>query len=167
MPSVTIGGTPFRIHGPLPAPGSPVPDFVLTATDFADRTLADFAGRKLLLNLFMSLETPVCSAGLRRFNAAAAALRDTAVLCVSADLPFAHHRFCAAEGIENVTMLSTFRSPAFARDFGIGFAEGPDVGLLARGVVVAGADRIVRYCQLVAEIGDEPDYDAALAALTA
>jgi thiol peroxidase len=165
MSSVTLKGNPVRVGGQLPAVGSPAPAFSLVGTDLADRSLADFAGKRKLLNIFPSVDTGVCAASVRHFNQDAAKLADTVVLCISADLPFAQARFCGAEGIENVVMLSTLRGGAFLRDYGVALEDGPLGGLAARAVVVLDADDRVLHVQLVSEITDEPDYAAALAVL--
>lgn len=165
MSSVTFKGNPLRVGGQLPAIGSQAPAFTLVGTDLADRTLADFAGKRKLLNIFPSVDTGVCAASVRRFNQDAAQLANTVVLCISADLPFAQARFCGAEGIENVVMLSTMRGGAFLHDYGVALEEGPLAGLAARAVIVLDVDDTVRHVQLVPEITQEPDYAAALAAL--
>jgi thiol peroxidase len=151
--------------GALPAVGTPAPAFALTGKDLSDIRLADFAGKKVVLNIFPSIDTPVCAASVRRFNAEAAALGDTVVLCVSADLPFAAGRFCTVEGLERVHTASVFRSPEFGAQYGVVVTEGPLRGLLSRAVVLIGADGKVLYTEHVAEITQEPDYEAALRAL--
>lgn len=165
MATITLKGTPFHTVGTLPKTGTEAPAFTLTRTDLTDVSLSNFAGHKLVLNIFPSLDTPVCANSVRHFNEAAAGLDNTLVLCISADLPFAHGRFCAAEGIENVESLSTFRSPEFGTDYGIAIADGPLAGLMARAVVVLDESGTVVYTQLVPEIAEEPDYEAALAAV--
>jgi len=165
MATITLKGNPFHTVGELPAVGTAAPSFTLTRTDLADVSLSDYAGKRLVLNIFPSLDTPVCANSVRRFNEAAAGLENTLVLCISADLPFAHGRFCETEGIENVESLSTFRSPAFGQDYGIAIANGPLAGLMGRAVIVLDASGTVIHAQLVPEIAEEPDYDAALAAL--
>lgn len=144
--------------------GTRLPSFTLTGLDLADFGIDVAAGRRLVLNIFPSIDTGVCATSVRRFNELAAGLADTVVLCVSADLPYAQARFCGAEGIENVVMGSTFRS-SFGTDFGVTLVDGPTRGLLSRAVVVAHADGMVRHTEQVPDIGSEPDYDAALAAL--
>jgi thiol peroxidase len=158
-------GNPVNTAGTLPAVGSPAPAFSLTGKDLSDVKLADFAGKKVVLNIFPSLDTPVCAMSVRRFNAEAAALGDTAVLCVSADLPFAAGRFCTVEGLERVLPASVFRAPEFGAQYGVGITDGPLRGLLSRAVVIVGADGKVVYTEQVAEITQEPDYEAALRAL--
>ena len=163
MAQITLRGNPINTVGELPAVGSAAPGFALTGTDLG--TVADdqFRGKPLLLNIFPSVDTPVCSASVRKFNESAAS-GGVAVLCVSKDLPFAQKRFCGTEGIENVTTASAFRD-TFGEDYGITITDGPMAGLLGRAVVVVGADGNVAYTELVPEIGQEPDYESALAAL--
>lgn len=163
MAQITLKGNPVHTAGELPAVGTPAPDFTLTGTDLGAVTSAQFSGKPLLLNIFPSVDTPVCAASVRKFNERAAA-QGLSVVCVSKDLPFALSRFCGAEGIENVTSASAFRD-SFGEDYGITITDGPMAGLLGRAVVVVGADGTVAYTQLVGEIAEEPDYDAALAAL--
>lgn len=163
MAEITLGGNTVHTVGELPAVGTRAPEFTLTGTDLGTVFSAQFLGKPLLLNIFPSVDTPVCAASVRKFNEQAAA-RGLAVVCVSKDLPFALSRFCGAEGIENVISASAFRD-SFGEDYGIAIADGPMAGLLGRAVVVVGADGTVAYTQLVGEIGSEPDYDAALAAI--
>ncbi len=163
MAQITLRGNPINTVGELPAVGSSAPGFTLTGTDLGAVSDDQFRGKPLLLNIFPSVDTPVCSASVRKFNESAASGGVT-VLNVSKDLPFAQKRFCGAEGIENVTSASAFRD-SFGEDYGITIADGPMAGLLGRAVVVIGADGNVTYTELVPEIGQEPDYDAALAAL--
>lgn len=166
MAQVTLGGNPCHTIGDLPAKGSPAPDFQLTKNDLSDVSLKDFAGRKLVLNIFPSIDTAVCATSVRKFNEQAAGLQDTTVLCISADLPFALKRFCAAEGIANVVTLSTLRrGGVFGKTYGVRLVDGPLEGLLARSIVVVEASGKVVHTELVADIKNEPDYDAALAAL--
>ena len=164
MAEVTLGGNPVHTSGDLPEVGGPAPSFSLVGTDLGEVTTADFEGKNLVLNIFPSVDTPTCATSVRTFNERAAGLDDTVVLCVSADLPFAHSRFCGAEGIENVSSASTFRS-SFGSDFGVTLTDGPLAGVLARAVVAVGADGTVKHAELVPEIAHEPDYDAALGAL--
>lgn len=164
MATVTLGGTPFAISGDIPAAGDAAPDFTLTGGDLGDISLGDYAGQRLILNVFPSVDTPVCAASVRRFNEEAAALEGVSVLCVSRDLPFAQGRFCAAENIEAVSCASEMRDGSFGDAYGVRITEGPLAGLLARAVVVVDGDGRVRYSQLVPEIKEEPDYGAALAA---
>lgn len=163
MAQITLRGNPINTVGELPAVGSPAPSFSLVGTDLGAVTSDQFKGKSVLLNIFPSIDTPVCATSVRTFNERAAKSGAT-VLCVSNDLPFAQKRFCGAEGIENVTTASSFRD-SFGEDYGIALANGPMAGLLARAVVVVGADGNVVYSELVPEIAQEPDYDAALAAL--
>ena len=165
MAEITLSGNPVHTIGELPSVGSPAPAFTLTGTDLGAVGSEQFRGKALLLNIFPSVDTPVCAASVRKFNEQAAA-RGLEVLCVSKDLPFALSRFCGAEGIDNVTSASAFRD-SFGEDFGVTLADGAMAGLLARAVVVVGADGTVAYTQLVPEIAEEPDYDAALAAISA
>lgn len=164
MAQVTFKGTPVELNGHLPAVGQQAPAFTLTDTGLADKTLADFAGKRKVLNIFPSIDTGVCAQSVRTFNQRAAGLDNTVVLCISADLPFALARFCGAEGIDNVVSLSTFRS-SFAADYGTLLAGSPLRGLNARAALVLNEQDQVLYAQLVSEIGEEPDYDAALAVL--
>lgn len=164
MAQTLFKGSPIHTSGDLPAVGSTVPDFTLVAANLSEVTLADFAGQRLILNIFPSIDTGVCAMSVRRFNEVAAALPNARVLCVSADLPFALGRFCGAEGIENVTTASTFRS-TFSDDFGTRMVDGPLAGLNARSVVVVDEEGSVLYTELVPETTQEPDYEAALAAV--
>ncbi|WP_230972878.1 thiol peroxidase [Gulosibacter hominis] len=167
MANVTLeGSTTINLAHDLPAVGSKAPDFTLVGTDLEPVKLSDFAGKRVVLNIFPSIDTGVCAASVRRFNELAAGFDNTVVVCVSADLPFAQERFCGAEGIENVVSASTFRS-SFGNDYGVLMVDGPLEGLLARAVVVIDTDGTVRRVELVPEIGQEPDYDAAKAALSA
>ena len=163
MAQTALGGNPVNTVGDLPEVGS-TPSFTLTKGDLSEVGPADFAGKKVVLNIFPSIDTPTCATSVRTFNERAAGLDDTVVLCVSADLPFAQGRFCGAEGLTNVQTASSFRSD-FGDQFGVALADGKLAGLLARAVVVLDADGKVTYTQLVPEIAQEPDYDAALAAL--
>ena len=164
MAQITLRGNPIHTAGDLPAVGTAAPDFKLTGGNLADVTANDFAGKTVILNIFPSIDTAVCAASVRAFNQRAAGREDTAVLNVSADLPFAQSRFCGAEGIENVTSASTFRSD-FGDAYGARITDGPMAGLLSRAVVVVGPDGKVRYTEQVPEIAQEPDYEAALSAL--
>ena len=163
MAQITLKGNPINTAGELPAVGAAAPSFSLTGTDLGVVSSDQFSGKAVLLNIFPSIDTPVCATSVRTFNERAAAT-GAAVLNVSKDLPFAQKRFCGAEGIENVVTASAFRD-SFGEDFGITIADGPMAGLLGRAVVVVGADGKVVYAELVPEIAQEPDYDAALAAL--
>ena len=163
MAQITLRGNPVHTIGELPAVGSSAPQFSLTGTDLGAVTSEQFSGKPLLLNIFPSVDTPVCATSVRTFNERAGTSGLT-VLCVSKDLPFAQKRFCGAEGIENVMTASAFRD-SFGEDYGITIVDGPMAGLLARAVVVIGADGKVAYTELVPEIGVEPSYDAGLSAL--
>lgn len=165
MATTAFKGNPVTTSGELPAVGSAAPAFELVGSDLAPVTAESLAGKKVVLNIFPSVDTGVCAQSVRTFNEKAAGLENTVVVNASADLPFALKRFCAAEGIENVTSGSSFRSD-FATDFGVKMVDGPLAGLCARSVVVLDADGKVIYTQLVDEITTEPDYDAALAALS-
>ena len=165
MAQITMRGNPINTVGDLPAVGSPAPAFTLTGSDLAPVSNDQFGGKPVLLNIFPSVDTPVCATSVRTFNERAAA-GGVSVLCVSNDLPFAQARFCGAEGIENVKSASAFRD-SFGQDYGVTIADGPFAGLLARAVVVIGADGNVTYSELVPEIAEEPNYDAALVALGA
>ncbi|NTU94316.1 MAG: thiol peroxidase [Chlorobiaceae bacterium] len=165
MATITLKGNAINTAGQLPAVGSVLPPFTLVRSDLSDASLADFAGKKLVLNIFPSLDTPVCAASVRRFNQDAASQGDTVVLCISGDLPFAHSRFCVAEGIENVVSLSSFRSPEFGRSYGVGIVDGPLNGLLSRAVIVTDGSGKVLYAEQVPEIVQEPDYAKAIASL--
>jgi thiol peroxidase len=164
MAQVTLRGNPMNTNGELPAVGSSAPAFSLVGSDLSEITSESLAGTKVVLNIFPSIDTPTCATSVRTFNERAAGLDNTVVLCVSEDLPFAAGRFCGAEGIQNVTTGSGFRS-SFAEDYGIKLVDGPLAGVMARSVVVVDESGQVTYTQLVPETADEPDYDAALAAL--
>jgi thiol peroxidase len=164
MSQITLRGNPINTVGELPAVGSPAPAFNLTGADLGAVSNGQFSGKPVLLNIFPSVDTPVCATSVRTFNERAAG-GGVSVVCVSKDLPFAQKRFCGAEGIENVTTASAFRD-SFGEDYGVTITDGLMAGLLARAVVVIGADGNVAYAQLVPEIAEEPDYDAALAALS-
>lgn len=167
MAEITLKGNKIHTAGNLPATGTQAPDFRLTKGDLSDASLKDFAGRKLVLNIVPSLDTGVCAASARRFNQDATGLAGTVVLTVSNDLPFAQGRFCEAEGIANVVMLSQLRDRAFGRTWGVEIVDGPLAGLLSRAVVVLDAGHRVVYTEQVPEIAQEPDYGRALAAVKA
>jgi len=167
MAQVKLKGNPVQTSGDLPAVGNMAPDFKLTGTDLGDVSLEQFKGKKVVLNIFMSLDTSTCAASVRRFNSELAGQDDTDVLCISRDLPFAHARFCEAEGIDGVTSLSDMRDRSFGRDYGIELKDGPVAGLLARSVVVLNREGQVAYVQQVDELTAEPDYEKALEALAA
>jgi thiol peroxidase len=165
MAEIEFRGNRMNTGGELPSVGAPAPDFSLTGDGLAAVGLGDFAGRRVVLNIFPSIDTPTCATSVRAFNERAASLDNTSVLCVSADLPFAAARFCGDEGIENVSCASTFRSPEFYDAYGVQIADGPLAGLCARAVVVIDDTGNVVHTELVNPISDEPDYDAALSAL--
>ncbi|WP_455384734.1 thiol peroxidase [Acidihalobacter prosperus] len=165
MANITLHGTPIKTNGELPAVGGQAPDFHLVDGDLNDVNLATYAGKKKLLNIVPSLDTPTCATSTRKFNEFAKQHDDVVMLVISADLPFAQKRFCGAEGVDNVLPLSLMRTRAFAKDYGVLIEDGPLAGITARAVVVLDADNRVLHTELVPEIGDEPNYDAALAAL--
>ena len=165
MATITLKGNPIHTAGDLPAKGATAPDFKLTKTDLTDVGLKDFAGQKKILNVVPSLDTGVCATSAKKFNEAVAKLTGVVLLNVSADLPFAAGRFCESNGLKNVVALSTFRSPDFAKAYGVAIVDGSLAGLTARAVVVLDAQNKVRHAELVPEIAQEPDYAAALAAV--
>lgn len=165
MASITLGGQPAETLGQLPAVGSKAPDFKLTATDMSTKSMSDFQGKTLLLNIFPSVNTGVCSAAVRRFNEEAAKMTNTKVLCISKDLPFSQEQFCAAEGIENVVMLSDFKTGQFGVDYQVTAVGSAFDGLLSRAVVIVDPEGVVTYTEQVPEIGQEPNYEAAINAL--
>ena len=164
MAQITFKGAPIKTCGELPAKNSRAPDFTLVKQDLSDAELSAYKGKRLILNIFPSIDTGVCAVSVRKFNEKAAALTNTVVLCVSMDLPFAQGRFCGAEGIKNVVTASAFRS-SFGEHYGVTIAEGPLAGLLSRAVVIINEAGQVIYTEQVPEIAQEPNYDAALAAL--
>jgi thioredoxin-dependent peroxiredoxin len=165
MSQVTLGGNPIEVSGTFPSVGQQAPEFSLVGKDLKSLTLADFAGKRKVLNIVPSLDTPTCATSTRKFNEAAGKLANTAVIVVSGDLPFAATRFCSTEGIENVVTASTFRGHEFAKAYGVDVTSGPLTGLTARAVVVLDEQNKVLHAELVGEIKNEPNYDAALAAL--
>lgn len=165
METIYFKGTPCHTYGNVPAVGSKAPCYALVDKDLRDFSCLDYLDRRVILNVFPSLDTEVCAMSVRRFNTEAAALDNTTVICVSMDLPFAQKRFCAANDIDNVVVASAFRAPLFAQKYGLQMVDGPLAGLLARAVIVLDEDRNVVYTQLVNEITEEPDYEAAIAAL--
>lgn len=165
MMQVTFQGSPVTLCGELPKVGAPAPKFGAVKGDLSVLHLADFAGKRVVLNIFPSLDTPVCAASVRRFNQEAASLDNTVVLCLSKDLPFAQSRFCTTEGIENVIAGSTFRCKCMDENYGLGITNGPLKGLMARAVLVIDEQGTIVYEELVSEITHEPDYEAALAVL--
>ena len=165
MASVTFKGSPIDVAGSFPTKGQTVPDFKLVSKDLKDVSLAEYAGKRKILNIVPSLDTSVCATSTRKFNEKAGKLANTVVLVISADLPFASSRFCAAEGLQNVVTLSTLRDAGFKRGYGVDITSGPLAGLTARGVVVLDEKNKVLHSELVPEIAQEPNYDAALAVL--
>jgi thiol peroxidase len=166
MASVTLKGNPVSIGGNLPSTGQTAPDFSLADAKRNMMSLGDFAGKRKVLNIFPSVDTPTCATSVRTFNKQASTLDNTVVLCISADLPFAQSRFCGAEGLENVVTLSTFRDTAkFSKDYGVQIVDSSLAGLTARAVVVLDENNKVLHSELVSEIANEPNYDAALAVL--
>jgi len=165
MAQFKLKGNDFNTTGELPAVGVPAPAFAVAGTDLAPVSLADHAGKRVVLNIFPSIDTDVCAASVRRFNAEASGLDNTVVVCVSMDLPFALKRFCGAEGLDDVVTTSDFRDGAFGRDYGVRIADGPLAGLLARSIVVVDREGKVLYSAFAPETTEEPDYEAALAAL--
>lgn len=165
MATITLQANEVHTNGELPRLGSDAPDFVLVDGDLNELSLNSFKGKKKLLNIVPSLDTPVCATSTKKFNDAAMARQNTAFLVISADLPFAQKRFCSAEGVENVIALSMMRSRDFASDYGVLIEDGPLAGVTARAVVVIDENDKIRYTELVPEIAQEPDYDGALAAL--
>lgn len=165
MATVTLGGNPVNVAGNFPKRGDTIPDFSLTGGDLKDVSLKDYAGKRKVLNIVPSLDTPTCQTSTRKFNEKASSLTNTVVLVIAADLPFAMKRFCGAEGLDNVVTLSTMRGRDFHTRYGVDIADGPLKGLTARGVVVVDENNKVLHSELVSEIKQEPNYDAALAVL--
>ena len=165
MAQITFKGNPIQTAGSLPEVGSSAPDFTLVKTDLSTMSLGDFKGKKIVLNIFPSLDTPVCAMSVRRFNAEASQLPNSVVLCISKDLPFAQKRFCAAEGLDNVITGSEYRDDSFSRAYRISITDGPLQGLFSRAVLVIDEDNKVIYSEQVPEIAQEPDYDKALASI--
>jgi thiol peroxidase len=165
MSKVTLKGSPVNTIGELPVVGSKAPEFSLVGTNLEDVKNTDFAGKRIVLNIFPILDTATCAASVRKFNIEAAKLEDASVVCVSKDLPFAHGRFCSAEGISNVVSASEFRGNNFCKNYGVMITDGPLQGLMARAVVVLDKDGTVLHSQLVPEITEEPDYQSALDSL--
>lgn len=165
MAQITLGGNPIETLGMLPETGSKAPDFTLVKTDLSTASLSDFEGSRVVLNIFPSVDTGTCAASVRKFNEKASELDNTKVLCISRDLPFAQARFCGAEGLTNVISLSDFRDGSFGAAYGLTFSNGPLQGLHSRAVVVLDEKGNVLYTEQVAETKDEPNYEAALAAL--
>jgi thiol peroxidase len=164
MAQVTFKGKPVNTGGSLPGIGTVAPDFSLVRTDLSSLSLSDFAGKKVVLNIFPSIDTAVCATSVRKFNSAADKLGNAVVICISRDLPFAQKRFCGAEGLNSVIMGSEFRDSSFSNAYGVRIVDGPMAGLLSRAIVVVSEDGRVAYTEQVADIAQEPDYDKALAA---
>lgn len=165
MASITLGGNPIHTSGELPKNGSKATDFNLIKTDLSPATLADFSGKRIVMNIFPSIDTGTCAQSVRTFNEQASKLENTTVLCISRDLPFAQKRFCGAEGLENVINLSDFKSGEFGKNYGLEMTDGPLSGLHSRVVIVLDENGTVIYAEQVGEIADEPNYEAALAVL--
>jgi len=165
MANITLGGTPVETIGSLPNIGDKAPDFNLTVSDLSTKKLSDFKGNKVVLNIFTSVDTGICAASVRAYNKEAAEMKNTKVLCVSKDLPFAQARFCGAEGLENVIMLSDFKDGKFGKDYGLEFTTGAFQGLHSRCVIVLDENGVVKYTEQIKETGDEPNYKASLQAL--
>ncbi len=165
MANITLGGNPTHTSGELPENGTQAPDFTLSRTDLQESTLEDFKGKKVVMNIFPSVDTGVCAASVRKFNEEASDLENTVVLCISRDLPFAQARFCGAEGLEQVQVLSDFKDGKFGKDYGLLIADGAFAGLHSRVVIVLDDNHKVIYSEQVPEIGQEPNYEAALRAL--
>jgi thiol peroxidase len=165
MATFTFKGVPQKTAGTLPQVGTQAPDFELTKGDFTTMRLADLAGKKVVLNIFPSIDTGVCAASVKQFNALAAKLDNTVVVCVSKDLPFAHKRFCEAEGIQGLVTVSQFKNQSFSEAYGVDMLTGPLPGLMSRAIVVLDENGKILYTEQVAELAQEPNYDAALAAI--
>jgi thiol peroxidase len=165
MATITFKGNALKTAGNLPAKGSKAPDFTLTKTDLSDLSLKDLAGKKVVLNIFPSVDTGICAASVRKFNEKASSLQNTVVVCISKDLPFAHARFCEAEGLKNVIPVSEYKNTHFSEAYGLTMTEGPLSGLMSRAIVVIDESGQVTYTEQVPEIVQEPDYEAAIAAL--
>lgn len=165
MSQITLKGNTVNTIGNLPEVGSQAKDFKLVATDLSVKSLADFKGSKLVLNIFPSIDTGTCATSVRKFNEKAASLENTKVLCISRDLPFAQNRFCGAEGLENVVNLSDFKDASFGNEYGLTIVDGPLTGLHSRVVIILDENGTVKYTEQVSEIVDEPNYESALAVL--
>lgn len=165
MATITLQGNEIHTNGDLPAVGDKAPDFKLVNKELGDISLKEYAGKKKILNIVPSLDTPVCATSTKKFGDLAKEREDVVVLIVAADLPFAMSRFCTAEGVDNVVTLSMMRNRNFAKDYGVLIEDGPLAGITARAVVVLDADNNVLHAELVGEIANEPDYDAAISAL--
>ena len=165
MAEITLGGNPIHTLGELPAIGTKAPDFSLTANDLSVKRLTDFSGKKVILNIFPSLDTSTCATSVRTFNEKASSLNNTVVICVSRDLPFAQSRFCGAEGLKNVITLSDFANGSFGKDYSLEITDGPMAYLHSRAIVVIDENGTISYTEQVGEIADEPNYEAAISSL--
>ncbi len=165
MAQVLLGPNAVNTNSDLPAIGTSAPDFILVTADLKNISLADYAGKNVVLNIFPSIDTNVCAASVHEFNKRAASLHDTVVLCVAKDLPFAMKRFCGAEGIDKVFLLSDFRNKGFSKNYGVELIDGAFEGLDARAIIVIDKQRKIKYTELVPQIGEEPNYDAAIKAI--
>ncbi len=165
MTEITLQGNKIHTHGVFPAPEAEAPDFTLVNKDLEDVSLKDFQGKRKLLNIVPSLDTPVCATSTKKFDEAAQRNPDAVFLIISSDLPFAMSRFCSSENLNNVIPLSLMRSRAFAKDYGVLIENGPLAGITARAVIVIDEDNVIRHAELVSEIANEPDYDAAITVL--
>ena len=165
MSLIKLKGSPVNTYGELPSVGTKAADFTLVKSDLSETGLSEYSGKKIVLNIFPSLDTSVCATSVRRFNAEAVKRDDVVVLCISADLPFAHERFCGAEGLKNVITLSTFRNSDFGKDYSVVMIDGPLKGLLSRAVIVLDEEGKVKYSEQVADIIQEPDYEVAINSL--
>jgi thiol peroxidase len=165
MSTITLGGNAIHTSGELPKTGTQLADFNLVKTDLSVSSLADYSGKRIVLNIFPSIDTGTCAASVRKFNETASTLENTVVLCISRDLPFAQKRFCAAEGLENVVNLSDYLNGSFGKANGLEITDGPLVGLHSRAVIVTDDKGIILHTEQVQEIADEPNYEAALAVL--
>jgi len=165
MAEITLGGNPIHTLGELPAVGTKAPDFSLTANDLSVKRLTDFSGKKVILNIFPSLDTSTCATSVRTFNEEASSLNNTVVICVSRDLPFAQSRFCGAEGLKNVITLSDFANGSFGKDYALEITDGPMAYLHSRAIVVIDENGTISYTEQVGEIADEPNYEAAISSL--
>ena len=165
MAEITLGGNPIHTLGELPAVGTKAPDFSLTANDLSVKRLADFSGKKVVLNIFPSIDTSTCATSVRTFNEKASSLDNTMVVCVSRDLPFAQSRFCGAEGLENVITLSDFANGSFGKDYALEITDGPLANLHSRAIVVIDENGVIAHTEQVGEIADEPNYETAISSL--
>ena len=165
MAEITLGGNPIHTLGELPAVGTKAPDFSLTANDLSVKSLADFSGKKVVLNIFPSIDTSTCATSVRTFNEKVSSLDNAVVVCVSRDLPFAQSRFCGAEGLENVITLSDFANGSFGKDYALEITDGPLANLHSRAIVVIDENGVIAHTEQVGEIADEPNYEVAISSL--